>query len=429
MPIDIRMPALSPSMTTGKLARWLKAEGDAVEVGDILAEIETDKAIMEFQAVDKGVIDKILVTEGTEGVPVDVPIATLIEDKPESEVDRPTSRADVEKSLDPTNEGVQVNDPASQIEAGERHSRAYSSPAESGVHDTVARVLASPAARRIARENNLDLSVIKGSGPGGRIVKWDVRTNFAPENGSADSATDTRNRCRSEISDCQPDSARGSSWRKVAAQRLAESKQTVPHFYLSIDCNMDRLLKLRQELNSISPKNRNLTINDMVIKASAVALGEVPQANVKWEKGEIRKLESVDVSIAVATDNGLITPIIRKADQKSLTWISSESKSLAEKAAEYRLHPDEYQGGSCTVSNLGMYGIKEFTAILNPPQAIIFAIGAVEKRPVVKDDEIVVASSMTCTLSIDHRAIDGSVAAELLATFRRLVEEPLAILA
>jgi pyruvate dehydrogenase E2 component (dihydrolipoamide acetyltransferase) len=419
MPIQILMPALSPTMTEGTLARWLKNEGDAVKSGDAIAEIETDKATMEFEAADDGVLGKILVPGGTAGVKINQPIALLLEAgedasaltkaaaKPQAAA-APTAAAPA-----PAPVAAAPSAPTPAVAPGDR-------------------VFASPLARRIAKDAGLDLHGLKGSGPHGRIVKADVedaiKQGARPAPAAAPAAAPAP-RAAPAPSPFEPafEEIANSSMRKVIARRLTEAKSTIPHFYLSIDCELDALLKVRAELNSRSDAYK-LSVNDFVVRAVALALRKVPAANASWGEEAIRRYTDIDISVAVATPNGLITPIVHHADRKGLAEISGEMKALAGKARDGKLKPEEFQGGGFTVSNLGMYGIRDFAAIINPPQGCILAVGAGEQRPVVKAGALAVATVMTVTLSVDHRVVDGAVGAEFLAAFRTLVEDPLAML-
>lgn len=427
MPVQILMPALSPTMTEGNLARWLKAEGDAVKSGDVLCEIETDKATMEFEAVDEGILGKILVPGGTSGVAVNAPIALLLEEGEDA-----SALTAVKPSPTPTLTLPQAG------EGGGAASLSPLPPAGEGPGVRAAagdRVFASPLAKRIAKDAGLDIKAVKGSGPHGRVVKADVEAAIAagpvaappaaapapaaPKPAPVPAAANPFGPAFEEIPN--------SSMRKVIARRLTEAKSTIPHFYLSIDCELDALLKVRAELNGRSDSYK-LSVNDFVVRAVALALKKVPAANASWGEEAIRRYTDVDVSVAVATPAGLITPIVRHADHKGLAEISNEMKTLAAKARDNKLKPEEFQGGGFTISNLGMFGIKEFAAIINPPQGCILAVGAGEQRPVVKGGALAVATVMTCTLSVDHRVVDGAVGAEFLAAFKKLIEDPLSML-
>lgn len=419
MATEILMPALSPTMTEGKLARWIKKEGDVVTSGDVLAEIETDKATMEVEAIEDGVLGRILMPEGTEGVPVNTPIAILVE---EGEA-VPAAGAATQAAPAVT---AGQNSPVVAPQAAAPASIAPT-PAAAKVA-TGARIVASPLARRIARQKGLDLATITGSGPNGRIVKRDVE-NAQPATRAEATA--------SPASVSTPPAAGGSrlvphtTMRKVIARRLTDSKANVPHFYVSVDVELDALMALRAQLNALADgegeEGVKLSVNDMLIKASAVALKKVPTVNAYFTEEGMLLHEDADISIAVSLDEGLITPIIRKADSKSLREISLEAKSLISRARSGKLKPEEFQGGTFSVSNMGMYGVKDFAAIVNPPQAAILAIAAGRKQPVVSGNEIKIATVMTVTLSVDHRAVDGATAAQWLNAFRTAVQSPLSL--
>jgi pyruvate dehydrogenase E2 component (dihydrolipoamide acetyltransferase) len=416
MPIEILMPALSPTMTEGKLAKWLKKEGDKVKSGDIIAEIETDKATMEFEAVDEGRIGKILIAEGTEGVSVNKPIAILLEEGEDASSMKAAPKAAVAAAAPPV---------ATALASAPAPSVAKAAPvAASGD-----RVFASPLAKRLAANAGIDLAAVRGSGPHGRIVKADLDGALA--GGAARPAPKAAIQMPSgPVPDFgQPFTAvPNSSVRKVIARRLLESKQTIPHFYLTIECNIDELMAMRAKLNARAGADYKLSVNDFVIKGVAAALRKVPAANATWTDDAIRRYENVDISVAVATPEGLITPIIRNADKKGLAMISNEMKDLAARAKDKKLKPEEFQGGGFSISNLGMFGIKEFSAIINPPQSCILAVGKAEQRPIVKNGVIAIATMMTCTLSVDHRSVDGAVGAEFMQAFQAIIEEPLTVL-
>ena len=427
MATNILMPALSPTMTEGTLARWLKKEGETIKAGDVIAEIETDKATMEVEAVDEGVLGKILVAAGSENVAVNAPIAILVE--PGEAVPDSAPAAPAPK-------------PAAAPEPVAAPAPAAAAPAAPAAETTghSERVFASPLARRMAQQAGIDLATLKGSGPNGRIVKADIDAarGSAPEAAApAPKAPAAAPPAQAAAAPAAPitaphDAIPHSSMRKVIAKRLQAAKQTIPHFYLSMDVELDALLKLRAELNAQSPKEGpgafKLSVNDLIIKAVAVALRRVPAANASFTEEAMIRYHDVDISVAVAIPDGLITPIIRKADQKGLAAISNEMKDLAARAKAGKLKPDEFQGGSFSLSNLGMYGISSFSAIINPPQGGILAIGAGEKRPVVKGEQIAIATMMTVTLSCDHRVVDGAVGAEFLAAFKSIVEQPLGLM-
>ncbi len=421
MPISILMPALSPTMTEGNLARWLKAEGDAVAPGDVIAEIETDKATMEVEAVDEGVLAKILVAEGAEEVAVNTPIAVLLEDgEDDSALDGFDAGGAFAKADAPAEAPAEAAPAATRAEAPAPTPAPASAPAAAGD-----RVIASPLAKRLAAQQGIDLAQVTGSGPNGRIVKADIE-NFsgAPAVGTA-AAPQTV----SVEGDAPYEVLPLSNMRKVIAQRMTESKQQVPHFYLTVDCEIDRLLEARKNLNSRAKDGAfKISVNDMIIKAAAAALMEVPRANAGWSDEGVRVYKRADISVAVAIDDGLITPIVRGAEGKGLKAISAEMADLAARARDNKLAPEEFQGGTFTISNLGMYGVKHFEAVINQPQGAILAVGAGEQRPVVRDGELAVATVMSLTLSVDHRALDGAIGAEYLAALKELIEEPLGLL-
>lgn len=432
MPIEILMPALSPTMTEGNLAKWLKKEGDVVKSGQVIAEIETDKATMEVEAVDEGVIGKILVAEGTQGVSVNSVIALLLVDGEDKKV-----LADYKVKGEEKREKVQVKEVKSEPVSAKLPEKTFQpntsnfslSPSNLSKapspfsHSPSPFVKASPLAKRLAKEAGVDLSSIQGTGPHGRIVREDVE--LAKRSGGT-SGRVARN--PNEISVLP-----NSNMRKVIAKRLLESKQYVPHFYLTIECNIDKLLEARKDLNDgaavIEGKPAyKLSVNDMVIKAVAKALKKVPHANASWTDDAIMMYNNVDVSVAVAIDGGLITPIVRNADQKTLPAISNEMKDLAARARINKLAPEEFQGGGFSISNLGMFGIKNFSAIINPPQSCILAVGAGEERAIVKNGKVEIANMVTFTLSCDHRVVDGAVGAEFLSAFKGYIERPITML-
>jgi pyruvate dehydrogenase E2 component (dihydrolipoyllysine-residue acetyltransferase) len=428
MPIEIRMPALSPTMTEGNLARWLKKEGDEVHSGDVIAEIETDKATMEYEAADEGRLGRIIVPEGAQGIKVNAPIALLLE---EGE-DPATLDAFVARSPAPH--------PSPLPASGEREGPAPQAPEGEGQKPTLpgngaARIFASPLARRMAVHAGLDLAAIRGSGPQGRVVKADIERALATASARPAAPAVTlpampvfaKEQVLALAGNPPFVEKPHTAMRRVIARRLAESKQTVPHFYLSIDCAIDELLKIRRVLNGKSEAYR-ISVNDFVIRAAALALREVPTANASWSDDAILLWQRVDISVAVALDDGLITPIVRSADQKGLAQIAVETKDLAERARAGKLKLEEFQGGTFSISNLGMYGVREFAAVINPPHGCILAVGAGEERPVAKDGQLAVATVMTCTLSCDHRVVDGAVGAQFLAAFRKLIEDPLTML-
>ncbi len=430
MPIEIKMPALSPTMGEGTLARWLVKEGDTVGSGDLMAEIETDKATMEFEAVDEGTIAKILVAEGTDNVKVGTVIALLAEEgESADEVEAPASKAAPAPAPAPT-EAVPAPAPA---------------PAGANGSGDSTRVKASPLARRIAAEKGIELSAVAGTGPNGRIVKADVEdakpgaaaTKAAPERAAqlpaAEAPAPAASKAPAAVwydESIPHETEKLSNIRKTIARRLNEAKQTIPHIYLTVDVRLDALLKLRAELNAaLEPRGIKLSVNDLLIKALGVALVQTPKCNVTFAGDTLVKYTRADVSVAVSTPSGLITPIIRDAANKSVSAISGEMKELAGRAKENKLQPQEYQGGTASLSNMGMYGIKQFDAVINPPQGMILAVGGGEKRPFVIDDALSIATVMSATGSFDHRAIDGADGAELMKVFKELVEAPIGMIA
>jgi pyruvate dehydrogenase E2 component (dihydrolipoamide acetyltransferase) len=428
MPIQILMPALSPTMTEGKLAKWLKNEGDPVQSGDVLAEIETDKATMEVEAVDEGVLGKILVAEGTEGVAVNAPIALLLEEGEASSTLEAVIPAQPPEVAPPRHVSTAAPQPPVLAPAA-------AAPAP-GAKSSGERIFASPLAKRMASQAGLDLTQIFGSGPHGRIVKADIEAAITAGVGQAAAATaQPAASPKAPAALAEPGAAfvevPNSTMRKVIAQRLSASKREIPHYYLTIDCNLDTLLELREKLNGRAPsgdKSYKLSVNDFIVRAVALALRVYPEANSSWTDGAIRLYQTVDVCVAVAAPNGLITPVVRDADNKGLAAISNEVRALAMRAREGKLMPEEYQGGGFTISNLGMFGIREFAAIINPPQSCLLSVGAAEKRPIVKDGALAVATMMSCTLSADHRSVDGAKGAEFLDVFKKLIEDPLTML-
>jgi pyruvate dehydrogenase E2 component (dihydrolipoamide acetyltransferase) len=437
MSIAIKMPALSPTMEEGTLAKWLVKVGDEVRSGDIMAEIETDKATMEFEAVDEGVIAEISVPEGTEGVKVGTVIATLAE-----EGEDPASvggSAGEAQAPEPKQAHAAKSEAA--VAAAPRPAPAASSASQSAATDASAgsgqnRVIASPLAKRIAAEKGLDLSTVTGSGPNGRIVKADlegVQPGAAPASApQAAASVEARPAAApaQAASDIPHDVEKLSGMRKTIARRLSESKQQVPHIYLTVDIRLDALLKLRAELNAaLADRGIKLSVNDMLIKALARSLLQVPKCNVQFAGDTLIKYSRADVSVAVSIEGGLITPIVTDAGNKSISAISTEMKDLAARARDGKLAPHEYQGGTASLSNMGMFGIKQFEAIINPPQAMIMAIGAGEKRPYVVDDALQIATVMSATGSFDHRAIDGADGAEFMKVFKELCEKPLGLVA
>jgi pyruvate dehydrogenase E2 component (dihydrolipoamide acetyltransferase) len=439
MPIDITMPALSPTMESGTLARWLVKPGDQVRSGDVIAEIETDKATMEVEAVDEGEVLELLVAEGAEEVPVNAVIARL---KGEGEEAAPAARPVAAANAT----AVPVQPEAPAVAAAHDTPATPPSPRTAGE-----RVIASPLARRLAVIHGVDLAALRGSGPRGRIVKADVDAAVGKASAGVDATAGKAPRqdpAPPTAPASQPapqattaplalpetgvpfETVKLSNMRKTIARRLTESKTTIPHFYLTVDVRLDALLKLRGEINhALEGQGVKVSVNDMLVKALGLALGQVPDANVSFGGDHLRKFARADVSVAVAIPGGLITPVIRDAAGKRLSAIAAEMKDLAGRAKEGRLKPEEYQGGTASLSNLGMYGIKQFDAVINPPEGLILAVGAGEKRPFVVDDALAIATVMSATGSFDHRAIDGAVGAEFMAAFKALVEAPLSMLA
>ena len=424
MATNILMPALSPTMTEGNLARWLKQEGDRIKAGDVIAEIETDKATMEVEAVDEGILGRILVPAGTQGVKVNDVIAVLVE----AGEAVPAAGAAPKAAAAPAATPAPVAAPVAVAPAP------VAAPASGD------RVFASPLARRMAAQAGVDISKIAGSGPNGRIVKADVDAALsrgpAPASAAAAAAAPApiaAPRPAAPVAITAPHTAvPNSSMRKVIARRLAESKATIPHFYVSTDVEIDALLKIRADLNARSPKDGpgayKLSVNDLVIKATAVTLRRFPNVNSMWTEDAILQLHDVDISVAVSIPDGLITPIVKGADIKGLAAISNEMKDLAARAKSGKLKPEEFQGGGFSISNMGMYGVRDFAAIINPPQAGILAVSAGEQRPVVKNGALAIATVMTLTLSVDHRVIDGALAAEFLQALKRNIEDPLSLM-
>jgi len=432
MAIEIKMPALSPTMEEGTLAKWLVKPGDTVSSGDLLAEIETDKATMEFEAVDEGTIAQILVPEGSEGVKVGTVICVMAEEGEDA------------SSVKAAPAAASAAAPAAPVAAEAKSAPAAAAPAPAVAAPAPVvvsgdRVKATPIARRIAAAKGIDLAGIKGSGPNGRILKADVENlgasaaapaASAPAASAAPAAAPAPAPVVAQDFGIPHVAEKLSGMRKTIARRLTESKQQVPHIYLTVDIRLDALLKLRGELNaSLASRGVKLSVNDMLIKAQAIALMQVPECNVQFAGDQLLKFSRADISVAVSIPSGLITPIIKGADTKSIAAISTEMKDLGARAKEGKLKPEEYQGGTASISNMGMMGIKQFEAVINPPQAMILAIGAGEQRPYVIDDALQIATVMSATGSFDHRAIDGADGARLMAVFKELVENPLSMLA
>jgi pyruvate dehydrogenase E2 component (dihydrolipoamide acetyltransferase) len=420
----VNMPALSPTMTEGKLAKWLVRAGDTVASGDVIAEIETDKALMEVEALDDGVMASILVAEGSDAVPVGTPIAEILGEgeqsmlgkeasPPESQPDAPAPAVEpapvVEKTVTGQPDTAPVEDEKAKPIAVARHPN---------------RIFASPLAKRIAGQKNIDLAAVTGSGPHGRIIKADIAS--LPDGFGADKARSSAAMVSQNMNGYQPQSELlpVTSTRKVIATRLQQSMQDAPHFYLNMDIELDQLIAMRKSMNAVLPDDQKISINDMIIKCAAATLIKVPGVNASWEGEHIRQWHHADIAVAVALESGLVTPIVWGADIMSLSSVSAKMKELVSKAQSGKLKLDEFSGGSFTISNLGMYGISSFTAVINPPHGAILAIGAGREMPVVKDGAVTVATVMTATLSGDHRVIDGAVGAEWMAAFKTYVENP-----
>jgi pyruvate dehydrogenase E2 component (dihydrolipoamide acetyltransferase) len=446
MPTNILMPALSPTMEKGNLAKWLKKEGDQVKSGDVLAEIETDKATMEVESIDDGILAKIVVAAGTQDVLVNQLIAVIAADGEDvAKVAAGGGAVAPSPSPPPLAAGAASSSPR---ERGEVGASAPAIAVGEGRGDSGSRVFASPLAKRIAAQNSVDLSKVAGTGPHGRIVEADVKAAMAggatkaaaapapaaaPKPAAPMVSGPSDEMTKKLFDPASYTEVPHDGMRKTIARRLTEAKQTIPHFYLTVDCELDALLSLREQINAAAPQvdgkpAYKLSVNDMVIKAWAMALKAVPDANASWTDNSMLKHKHADVGVAVSIPGGLITPIIRDACHKTLSTISNEVKDMAARAKNRKLMPQEYQGGTTSVSNLGMFGVKDFAAIVNPPHATILAVGAGEKRPVVKGGAVVVATVMSVTLSTDHRAVDGALGAEVLAAFRKYIENPMGML-
>jgi len=441
MPTNILMPALSPTMEKGNLARWLKKEGDKIRSGDVIAEIETDKATMEYEAVDEGTLVKIVVPEGTQDVAVNSVIAVLAG---EGEDVKAAVRAAKPASAKPAEAPKPVVKAEAPKPAAVPPQPAAAPPEQApGPRAPGGRIFSSPLARRLAKEAGIDLARVQASGPHGRVIARDIDAAKSGKGPRAPGvapvlapaavpppATPSDAQIRALYEDGSYEFKPHDQMRKIIAQRLTLSKQTVPHFYLTVDCDIGKLLAAREEINAAAPKDNDgkpaykISVNDFVIKALALALQRVPDANVTWTEAGMLHHKHSDVGVAVAIPGGLMTPVVRSAETKSLSAISNEMKDYAARARTRHLKPQEYQGGSTAISNLGMYGIKDFAAVINPPHATILAVGAGEERAVVRDDQIVAAQIMTCTLSTDHRAVDGALGAELMKAFKTLIENP-----
>lgn len=433
MAIEIFMPALSPTMEHGTLAKWLVKEGDTVESGDVIAEIETDKATMEVESIDEGTVAKIFVAEGSENVPVGQLIAMLAEEGEDVADVTASSAPKAAPAAAPATEAVEDKVAAPIVDALPTPVNGIITDAQTGD-----RIKASPLAKRIAKNEGLDLQAVTGSGPYGRIIKADVEAALksgtamsAPAATTAGTAAAQAAVAASEygpLADNPYEEKKLSGMRKVIAKRLTESKTTVPHFYLTVECELDKLLAMRKEVNAGAPEGIKVSVNDFIIKAVALALKAVPAANVQFAGDKMYWYDRADISVAVAVDGGLVTPVVKGAESKGLGAIASEVKDMATRARDGKLMPEEMSGGTFSISNLGMFGIKEFSAVINPPQGAILAVGAGEQRAVVKDGELAVATVMNCTLSCDHRAIDGAVGAEFLKAFKGFIQNPLSMM-
>ncbi len=433
MATNILMPALSPTMTEGTLSRWLKKEGEAIKAGDVIAEIETDKATMEVEAVDEGVLGRILVQDGTEGVKVNEPIAVLVgageavPDAAPAKAPAPAAKAA------PTPDAKAA--PTAEAKTAPAPSR---TPTPNGHAADGERIFASPLARRMAAQAGIDLSAVKGSGPSGRIVRADIDAAQKGATTQTQAPVPAATPAPRAPSPAAAISAphrvvEHSSMRKIIARRLTEAKSTIPHFYVSMDIEIDALIGLQNQLNAKSPARDQpgsyfITINDLVIRAAGATLRRIPEVNASWTDDGMVFYDDVDISVAVAIPDGLITPIVRRADQKGLLTISREMRDLATRARTGKLKPEEFQGGGFSISNMGMFGVTEFSAIINPPQAAILAVATGAKRPVVKNDALAIATMMTCTLSVDHRVVDGALGARWLREFKTIVEDPLSLM-
>jgi pyruvate dehydrogenase E2 component (dihydrolipoyllysine-residue acetyltransferase) len=448
VPTNILMPALSPTMEKGNLARWLKKEGDKIKSGDVIAEIETDKATMEYEAIEDGTLAKIVVPEGTQDVAVNSVIAVLagegedVKAAASAAKGAPPPQKAAEKKAEPVAAAPQPSPqkPAEAASAAPRPQKPSPPTVEAVPATRGNRIFSSPLARRLAKEANIDLNRVQGSGPHGRIIARDIEQaksgkglrapSAAPAGGAVIAPAMSDAQVRALFEDGSYELIPHDNMRRTIAQRLTASIQTIPHFYETMDCDIGRLTAAREEINAAAPKGKDgkpaykLSVNDFVIKALAVALQRIPDANVSWTEAGLLKHKHSDIGVAVALPGGLITPIVRHAESKSLSAISNEMRDLAARARERKLKPNEYQGGTSSVSNLGMYGIKDFTAVINPPQSTILAVGAGEERAVVRNGQLAVATIMSVTLSCDHRAIDGALGAELIREFKTLIENP-----
>ncbi len=442
MPTPILMPALSPTMTEGTLAKWHVKEGDTVEAGDVIAEIETDKATMEVEAVDEGKVGKIIISEGTENVPVNEAIAVLLEEGEDASAIEASGASEKQTKTEPkepdnaqrngnADQNANTSGDTVQSVRNNQSAAALAAPAKNGD----GRIFASPLAKRLANEKGLDLRRIQGSGPHERIVKDDIMNAKVSDKAQSDPAPSYPQsrqgpdaRALADAYGLEYEAIPNNNIRRVVARRLSESKQTIPHFYLTTECRLDNLLKARKEINEQANGEYKVSVNDMLIKSCAMALNKYPAANVAWTEEAILQFKHADISVAVATPNGLITPILKKAETKGFSQISREMKDLAGRAREGKLKPEEFQGGTFSLSNLGMYGISDFSAIINPPQSCILAVGAGEQKPFIENGEVKVGTFMKVTLSTDHRSVDGAVGAEYLQILKQYIENPVSML-
>lgn len=440
MPIELKMPALSPTMEEGTVAKWLVKEGDTVKSGDLLAEIETDKATMEFEAVDEGVVEKILVAEGSDNVKVGTVIALISgedEDAPTTKAGEAKAAPELPKQSAPPQQSASQDKSAPEADRTATAAPKAAAPTTAAPRATISadgdRIKASPLARRLAADQGIDLASVQGTGPGGRIVKADLTGASVSAPAAAASVVETsaaKAAAQPFETDIPHTAEKLSNMRKTIARRLTEAKQTIPHIYLTVEIQLDKLLKLRGELNkALEPQGIKLSVNDLLIKALAKALVQVPSCNVSFAGDQLIRYERADISVAVSLPGGLITPIITDAGNKSISVIATEIKELASRAKEGKLQPHEYQGGTASLSNMGMFGISQFDAVINTPQAMIMAIGAGQKRPWIIDDALGIATIMSATGSFDHRAIDGADGAQLMQAFKNIIENPLGLVA
>ncbi|MGK2872961.1 MAG: pyruvate dehydrogenase complex dihydrolipoamide acetyltransferase [Alphaproteobacteria bacterium] len=431
--ITITMPALSPTMEEGKLAKWLVKEGDTVSAGDIIAEIETDKATMEYESIDDGTVGKLLVSEGQEAIKINAPIAVLLEEGEDKAALASFKIPEAPPAPAAGGDAAKPDKPAAPETAAPAPVAAAEKPSVQGTKPG-ARIVASPLARRLAAQKGLDLARITGSGPHGRIIKRDLDGAQPMAAAAPATAKTVAKPAANELAlfaEGSYEVVAHTPMRKTIARRLTESKSTIPHFYLTVECDLDGLLEMRQTLNARAPKDEGaykLSVNDFIIRASALALKRVPEAHASWTDAGLLRHKHADIGVAVSIEGGLITPIIRHADAMGLAEISNAMRDLAERARVRKLKPSEYEGGTFSISNLGMFGIREFSAVINPPHSMILAVGAGEQRPVVRNGALAIATQMSCTLSCDHRVVDGVLGAQFLNVFKGFIENPLTML-